>query len=123
MQSHDRTCVTRSNSKGIRRIATIAERTELKKGLAEPEGANIQEIVAPLMRGLSVSSEGSGTLSLQIETTFAGDQKALAAATAEIEVHGLVDDAISGMHYKIRFVATQKGWKATDLSRKQICAR
>ena len=122
-QSHDRTCVTPSNPKGMRRVASITERTELKKVLAKPEGATIQEIVAPLMRQLAVSGEGRGTLSLQIEKTFAGDQIAPAAATAEIEAHGLADDSVSGMHYNIRFVATPKGWKATGLTRKQMCAR
>jgi hypothetical protein len=122
-KSHDRTCVTPSNSKGMRRVASITERTELNKVLAKPEGETIQEIVEPLMRDLSVSGEGRGTLSLSIEKMFAGDQDAPAAAMAEIVAHGLADDSVSGMHYHIRFVATSKGWKATGLSRKQMCAR
>ena len=122
-QSHERTCVTPSNANGIRRVATIKERTDVKKVLPMPEGATIQEIVAPLMRQLAVSGEGRGTLSLQIEKTFTGDQNAAPAATAEIEAHGLADDSVSGMHYKIRFIATPNGWRATGLARKQMCAR
>jgi hypothetical protein len=70
-----------------------------------------------------VSGEGRGTLSLSIEKTFAGDQNAPAAAMVEIEAHGLADDSVSGVHYRIRLVATSKGWKATGLRRKQMCAR
>jgi hypothetical protein len=122
-KSHDRTCVTPSNPKGMSRVASIAERTELKKVLAKTEGATIQDIVAPLMRQLAISEEGRGTLSLDIEKTFVGDQNAPAAALAIIEAHGLGDDSVSGLHYQFRFVVTSKGWKATGVARKQMCAR
>ncbi len=122
-QSHDRRCVTPSIAKGLRRVASIGERTELKKVLAKPDGATIQDIVAPLMRQFAMSEEGRGTLSLDIEKTFVGDQNAPAAALAIIEAHGLGDDSVSGLHYQIRFVETSKDWKATGLARKQMCAR
>lgn len=122
-QSKDRMCVRPASSKnGVRKVSPISSRTELKRTLDTVEGPTIQKVLEPLMHSLSVSSEGRGTLALQIEKTFSGPD-APRTANAIIEAHGLADDSVSGLHYTFDFVSTSKGWKAMGVRRKQMCAR
>ncbi len=97
-----------------RRVAALLPRVK---------GDTIQEIIAPLMRQLAVSTEGRGSLSVQIGSSGPRPGNVLAGAYAEIKALGLADEAVMGVHFTINFRASGDGWKAMRIGRRNLCAR
>ncbi len=124
--SHDRQCakIRKADRQTLRTVRAGKNREgDPSKILPNPNGTTIQGIIAPLLRSLSVSGEGHGSLSLEIGKYHRNRGSGPEGAYADIKAYGLADDSVSGMHYKIDFVETADGWEAVRVRQLSLCAR
>ncbi|MDJ0513565.1 MAG: hypothetical protein QNJ62_09000 [Methyloceanibacter sp.] len=103
--------------------ASVGKKKLIDELLPAREGSTIQQIIEPLLRPLSISGEGRGSLELSIAKDHGGQKPQPKRAVAVIEAHGLGDDPVSALRYTLGFVATETGWEAVRLQHEQMCVR
>lgn len=117
--NHQRTCVTRRRGIGVVHPAFV--RNLAAELLHVRTGKTIQDVIAPLMKQVTVAHEGPGSLSLNIYKP--GSKGTVNRAVVEIKALDLADDSVTGLHFTVDLWSNGQSWKAVSLRRRSLCAR